>query len=174
MKPEPRIFLDTSAIFAGIWSSDGGGRMILKLGEAGALQLITSRDLISELERAIELNPNDLDSYFIRGFAYLMEVDKDEEAIGDFNKVIEIDPENVEAAVRQAVNRTEAFDSFDWKYSRVLIKPNLLLPASPEKGILTHPFIVRATTEYVLANNGIPVISDADSGVYSKTRSNNS
>jgi predicted nucleic acid-binding protein len=51
MKPEPRIFLDTSAIFAGIWSSDGGGRMILKLGEAGALQLITSRDVLSELER---------------------------------------------------------------------------------------------------------------------------
>jgi predicted nucleic acid-binding protein len=51
MKPEPRIILDTSAIFAGIWSPDSGGRMILKLGEAGALQLITSRDVISELER---------------------------------------------------------------------------------------------------------------------------
>ena len=51
MTPEPRVFLDTSAIFAGIWSSDGGGRMILKLGEAGALQLITSRDVLGELER---------------------------------------------------------------------------------------------------------------------------
>jgi predicted nucleic acid-binding protein len=51
MAPEPRIFLDTSAIFAGIWSSAGGGRMILKLGEAGALQLITSRDVLGELER---------------------------------------------------------------------------------------------------------------------------
>jgi predicted nucleic acid-binding protein len=52
MATEPRIFLDTSAIFAGLWSPDGGGRMILKLGEAGALKLITSRDVLGELERA--------------------------------------------------------------------------------------------------------------------------
>ncbi len=51
MATEPRIFLDTSAILAGIWSPDGGGRMILKLGEAGALKLITSRDVLGELER---------------------------------------------------------------------------------------------------------------------------
>jgi len=51
MATEPRIFLDTSAIFAGIWSPDGGGRMILKLGEASALKLITSRDVLGELER---------------------------------------------------------------------------------------------------------------------------
>jgi predicted nucleic acid-binding protein len=60
MKPEPRIILDTSAIFAGIWSPDSGGRMILKLGEAGALQLITSRDVISELERVFRRKAPDL------------------------------------------------------------------------------------------------------------------
>jgi len=45
--------------------------------------------------------------------------------------------------------------------SRVLIKPNLLLPAAPEKGILTHPMIVKATAEYVLNKKGIPLISDS-------------
>lgn len=45
--------------------------------------------------------------------------------------------------------------------SRVLIKPNLLLPAAPEKGILTHPMIVRAAVEYVLKKEGIPLVADS-------------
>ena len=36
------------------------------------------------------------------------------------------------------------------KHNRVLIKPNLLIPAKPEKAIVTHPLIVRIVTEYVL------------------------
>lgn len=45
-----RIFLDTSAILAGIWSPRGAGRTLLKLGEAGAIELVTSRLAIHELE----------------------------------------------------------------------------------------------------------------------------
>lgn len=45
-----RIFLDTSAIFVGIWSGRGGSRMLLQLGEAGAVWLITSQLAIRELE----------------------------------------------------------------------------------------------------------------------------
>ncbi len=48
-----RIFLDTSVIFAGIWSVKGGGRMLLRLGEAGAISLVTSRLAIQELEGAL-------------------------------------------------------------------------------------------------------------------------
>ncbi len=48
----PRIFLDTSALFAGIWSEKGGGRAILKLGEAGAIQIVCSSQVLSELEDA--------------------------------------------------------------------------------------------------------------------------
>jgi len=48
-----RIFLDTSVIFAGIWSAKGGGRMLLRLGEAGAISLVTSRLAIQELEAAL-------------------------------------------------------------------------------------------------------------------------
>lgn len=47
------------------------------------------------------------------------------------------------------------------RQSRVLIKPNLLLPATPEKGILTHPLIVKAVTEYVLDHEGVPLIADS-------------
>ena len=52
MATKPRIFLDTSAIFAGIWSETGGGRTLLRLGEAGAIVLITSHLAVAELEAA--------------------------------------------------------------------------------------------------------------------------
>ncbi len=47
------------------------------------------------------------------------------------------------------------------KQDRVLIKPNLLLPAKPENAVLTHPLVVRAVAEYVLSKGGIPLISDS-------------
>ncbi|MDH4232715.1 MAG: DUF362 domain-containing protein [Nitrospirota bacterium] len=47
------------------------------------------------------------------------------------------------------------------KAGRVLIKPNLLAPATPDKAMLTHPLIVRAAAEYVLRKGGIPLIADS-------------
>jgi len=43
----------------------------------------------------------------------------------------------------------------------VLIKPNLLLPAKPERAVLTHPLVVRAAAEYVLARGAKVVIGDS-------------
>ena len=43
----------------------------------------------------------------------------------------------------------------------VLIKPNLLMPASPRHAILTHPLIVRAVVEYALEKGARPLISDS-------------
>ena len=48
-----RVFLDTSALFAGIWSAEGGGRMILKLGEAGSIQLLVSSQVLTEAEGTV-------------------------------------------------------------------------------------------------------------------------
>ena len=45
--------------------------------------------------------------------------------------------------------------------SRVLVKPNLLLPAPPKAAITTHPFVVRAVTEYVLSKGGQPLVADS-------------
>jgi len=44
---------------------------------------------------------------------------------------------------------------------RVVIKPNLLSPAPPEKAIVTHPLVVRAAAEYVIERGAFPVISDS-------------
>jgi predicted nucleic acid-binding protein len=46
-------FLDTSALFAGIWSAEGGARMLLKLGETGAIRLLVSSHVLDEIERVL-------------------------------------------------------------------------------------------------------------------------
>lgn len=48
--PIHNIFLDTSALFDGIWSDTGGARMLLKLGEARAIQLKASSQVLTEIE----------------------------------------------------------------------------------------------------------------------------
>ena len=45
--------------------------------------------------------------------------------------------------------------------TRVVVKPNMLLPAPPEKGIVTHPLIVRIVTEYLLDKGAEVQISDS-------------
>jgi predicted nucleic acid-binding protein len=53
MPPRVNVFLDTRALFAGIWSAEGGARMILKLGEAGAIRLLVSPQVLAEAESAL-------------------------------------------------------------------------------------------------------------------------
>jgi predicted nucleic acid-binding protein len=47
------VFLDTSALFAGIWSAEGGARLILQLGEAGAIRLAVAPQVLSEIESVL-------------------------------------------------------------------------------------------------------------------------
>jgi uncharacterized protein (DUF362 family)/Pyruvate/2-oxoacid:ferredoxin oxidoreductase delta subunit len=44
---------------------------------------------------------------------------------------------------------------------RVIIKPNLLTAAAPDKAIITHPMMVRAAAEYVIHRGARPQISDS-------------
>jgi uncharacterized protein (DUF362 family)/Pyruvate/2-oxoacid:ferredoxin oxidoreductase delta subunit len=53
--------------------------------------------------------------------------------------------------------------------ARVLIKPNFLAPAAPEKAVTTHPLIVRAAAEFALAKGARVQISDSPAmGSFSK------
>jgi len=49
-----RVFVDTSALFAGIWSAEGAARVVLRLGEAGAVRLVVSPLVLTEIERALQ------------------------------------------------------------------------------------------------------------------------
>jgi len=60
MPAKVSVFLDTSALFAGIWSAEGGSRMILKLGEAGAIQLLVGPQVLDEIESALRRKAPDV------------------------------------------------------------------------------------------------------------------
>jgi predicted nucleic acid-binding protein len=60
MAIRPRIFLDTSALFAGVWSDTGGARQILKLAEAGLVRPVLSKQVLSEIENNLRRKAPDL------------------------------------------------------------------------------------------------------------------
>ncbi len=64
-----RVFLDSSALFAGIWSATGGGRAILKLGEVGALVLLVNSQVLAEIEAAFSRKAPEL----LTTLAFLLE-----------------------------------------------------------------------------------------------------
>jgi len=47
------VFLDTSALFAGIWSVSGGAHLILKLSEVRSLEVWVSPQVLRELDWAL-------------------------------------------------------------------------------------------------------------------------
>lgn len=49
----PDVFLDTSALIAGLLSGSGGARALLALGEAQAVQLWSSQDVLEELDTVL-------------------------------------------------------------------------------------------------------------------------
>jgi putative PIN family toxin of toxin-antitoxin system len=49
----PDVFLDTSALIAGLLSDSGGARALFALGEAQALQLWCSQDVLAELDTVL-------------------------------------------------------------------------------------------------------------------------
>ena len=56
--------------------------------------------------------------------------------------------------------------------ARVLLKPNLLAKHAPEKGVTTHPAVVRAVIEALCARGVLPqniTVADSPGGVYNET-----
>jgi len=53
MTPRVKVFIDTSALFAGIWSAEGGSRLLLHLGENHSIQLLVSSQVLNEIEDVI-------------------------------------------------------------------------------------------------------------------------
>ena len=51
---ELKVFLDSSALFSAVYSTSGGARLVLQLGEAGAISLWIGRWVLQEVESALE------------------------------------------------------------------------------------------------------------------------
>ena len=67
--------------------------------------------------------------------------------------IVRCETEAVETAVREAVKLAGGFDSFDWKNSRVLIKPNTVNPSRSGSGMVTDSRVVEAVAKLVLEKN---------------------
>jgi predicted nucleic acid-binding protein len=60
MNRNPKVYLDTSALFSGIWSDKGGARLVLKLGEVGVVRLLVGSLVLTEIETVIRSKAPDL------------------------------------------------------------------------------------------------------------------
>ncbi len=93
-KQRPKVFLDTSALIAGIASSRGAARAVLQLAETGLIELIVSRQVIVEADRNIEEKlPEMLNEYrkFIEILAPVLVDDPSQKDIAKYLTVINPD-----------------------------------------------------------------------------------
>ena len=51
--PQYRVFFDTSAYIAGLYSPEGAARELLKLAEAEAISIVVSEEVITEIDRVV-------------------------------------------------------------------------------------------------------------------------
>jgi len=73
------------------------------------------------------------------------------------------DPASVYPAVHQAVALLGGIDNFVKPESKVLVKPNLLMTIEPEKGVTTHPEVVRAVIKLLKEINCKVIVGDGPS-----------
>ncbi len=93
-KQRPKVFIDTSALIAGIASSKGAARAVLQLAEIGLIELIVSRQVIVEADRNIEDKlPEMLNEYrkFIELIAPVLVDDPSHKEVAKYLAVINSD-----------------------------------------------------------------------------------
>ena len=69
--------------------------------------------------------------------------------------------DGIKRVVQSAVDALGGMGAFVKPGETVLLKPNLLAPAAPEKAVTTHPAVVKAVAEMVLDAGGRPFIGDS-------------
>jgi len=74
------------------------------------------------------------------------------------------DERTVRPAVKTVLDLMGGLESFVRPGSRVLIKPNLLAAREPDRGVTTHPAVVRAVVEEVRRVGGVPWVGDSPGG----------
>jgi uncharacterized protein (DUF362 family)/NAD-dependent dihydropyrimidine dehydrogenase PreA subunit len=73
-------------------------------------------------------------------------------------------PDCVRPALETALAPLGGMRRFVRPGMRVLLKPNLLKPIEPERGITTHPSVIQAVAEMVLEAGGVVWIGDSPGG----------
>ena len=81
---------------------------------------------------------------------------------------------DIKAIILEGLNELGGPDKYIFKKQKICIKPNLLLPASPDKAITTHPVFIEAVIEILAEHTGKPeniIIADSFAPGVPKTRS---
>jgi uncharacterized protein (DUF362 family)/Pyruvate/2-oxoacid:ferredoxin oxidoreductase delta subunit len=76
------------------------------------------------------------------------------------------DLDGVRTAVRRSVDLLGGMQRYVPRGVRVLVKPNLLQPSTPEKAVVTHPTVVQAVVELVQEAGGEVTIGDSPAGLF--------
>jgi putative PIN family toxin of toxin-antitoxin system len=96
-----KVFLDTSALIAGIASSKGAAREVLRLAETGLIEIYVSRQVIVEADRNIEAKlPEMLDEYrkYIKTLSPKLTDDPTHKEVKKYYSVINADDAPILAA----------------------------------------------------------------------------
>lgn len=80
-------------------------------------------------------------------------------------KCRQYEQEQVNGAVRQALDLIGGIESFIKPGQRVLLKVNALSPKPPEAAVTTHPSIIKAMVLEVKRAGGIPMVGDSTGGM---------
>ena len=69
--------------------------------------------------------------------------------------------QQVLAGLRKVMEPLGGMGAFVSRGDRVLLKPNLLAAKVPDRGVTTHPSVVKAVAQLVQQEGGVPVIGDS-------------
>lgn len=133
-RPKPKVFLDTSALIAGIASTKGAARELLRLAEIGLIELVVSRQVIVEADRNITAKlPECLEDFraYLEALAPVLVDDPPIRAVRRFSSLIHPDDAPVLAAAVAA--KTDYLVTWDRKHfltkgPRALMQPKVMTP----------------------------------------------
>lgn len=129
-----KVFLDTSALIAGVASSKGAARELLRLAEIGMIEIVMSRQVIVEADRNIAAKlPEcmaDLHAYLQTLSPVLVE-DPSSRDVKTFSSIINPDDAPVLAAAVAA--KADYLVTWDRKHflakrPRLLVRPKVMTP----------------------------------------------
>ncbi len=128
-KQRLKVFLDTSALIAGIASSKGAARAVLQLAEIELIEVIVSRQVIVEADRNIEQKlPEMLDEYreFIKLLAPVLVDDPLQNDVRKyFNMINQYDAPILASAVNSGADFLITWDKKHFIGKNIHIRSNL-------------------------------------------------
>jgi len=133
-KPRSKVFLDTSALIAGIASSKGAAREILRLAEIGLVEILVSRQVVVEADRNITAKlPECLDDFrnYLETLAPVLFADPSPRDILRFSSLIQ--PHDAPILAAAVAARADYLVTWDQKHfmttgPRALARPKVMNP----------------------------------------------